>query len=228
MSWRPCTHHITCSHSIHRNRATPALSIFLTRVSRALVLVHTAHLSKVLTYLRVGGLYIGALDFICVVRPVGRADGEAQRLQPFERSLRPERQQLHEKVDRGRRSDVAGRLWSWYQRPVRHLPSAPPPHPWFHHATHPLSWSRLILVRRSKSAQSRTGAPETVRGSTATTSSKRVFGGAWLRSSPVRLRSLTHRLPSHAADRTLSAHMAGPSSRLRSSHATILGFMLPN
>ena len=49
-----------------------------------------------------------------------------------------------------------------------------------------------------------------------------MFGGALRVSSPVRHSSCTHRMPLHAAERTLSAHTAGPFARLPSSCVTIL------
>ena len=59
-----------------------------------------------------------------------------------------------------------------------------------------------------------------------TTTRKRIFGGAWRPSSPVRHSGLTHRLPSHTADLVLCARVAGPFLRPLGSQPTILGFML--
>ena len=56
-----------------------------------------------------------------------------------------------------------------------------------------------------------------------TTTRMRVFGGASRPSSRVRHRSLTHRLPLHAADLALSARVAVPFSRLPLSQPTFRG-----
>ena len=75
-----------------------------------------------------------------------------------------------------------------------------------------LNCSWPILVCRPNSEKGRKAAPETMRSSAATTTRKRVFGGAWCPSSQVRLSSLTYRLPSHAADLALSVRVEGPFS----------------
>ncbi len=56
-----------------------------------------------------------------------------------------------------------------------------------------------------------------------TTTRMRVFGGASRPSSRVRHRSLTHRLPLHAADLALSARVAVPFSRPPLSQPTFRG-----
>ena len=66
-------------------------------------------------YRRVGGLCHGIVDAIGIVRPVGRADGEAYRRRAFEPFSRPQRRRHHVQVARGRGSDFADRLWSYHQ-----------------------------------------------------------------------------------------------------------------
>ena len=61
-------------------------------------------------YLNVRGLCHSVLDAIGTVRAVGRAEGEAHRLRQFERFFRLKGPERHDKVGRGRGSDVAGRL----------------------------------------------------------------------------------------------------------------------
>ena len=96
-----------------------------------------------------------------------------------------------------------------------------------HHTSNlSLNLSRPILVHRPNSEHGRKAAQETMRSSTATTTRKRVFGGAWRPSSQVRHSSLTHRLPLHAADLVLSARVEGPFLRLLSSQPTINGALV--
>ena len=98
--------------------------------------------------------------------------------------------------------------------------------PWFLMSCIRLNCSRPILVCRPISEQGSAGALETKRSPSAITTRTRTFGGAWRPSSQVRHSSLTHRLPSHAADLVLSARVEGPFSRPLSSQPTILGFVL--
>ena len=173
-------------------------------------------------YLRICGVCHGTLDTIGGVRPVGRAQGEAQRRRQFERFLGPQRRQRHHQVDHRRESDVADHLSSWYQRPACRLPQDPAQHTQFLMPCTSLNCSRSILVCRLLSEQGSAGALESNRSPSTTTTRKCTFGGAWRPSSWVRHRSLVDRLPSHTIDsccvRAWQAHsrdylQASPRSR---------------
>ena len=151
-------------------------------------------------YRRVGGLCHGIVDAIGIVRPVGRADGEAYRRRAFEPFSRPQRRRHHVQVARGRGSDFADRLWSYHQHTNYRSPQNHAQYPQFHMSCIPLNCSRPILVRRPIAEQGSAGALETRLSPSTTTTRKRTFGGDWRPSSQVRHRSLVDLLPSHAID----------------------------
>ena len=165
-------------------------------------------------YLKAGGLCREVKDGIGPISSVGRGDFEPSRRRGVWRLPRLSAVGRHDQVACGRHSKLAGRLLSWNQWPDGRAPRDRAQFPCHPHTSITLNESRSILVCRLKSEQSRAGVLEAAWSFTASTTRKRVFGGASRPSSPVRHRSCVDRLPSHAADLALCARMAGPFSRL--------------